>query len=351
MKDHTTTTNPVIVIPAYDPGDALLPLVRQLSDGLQVVIVDDGSSADYAPLFDALRNTSNVTVLRHAVNLGKGQALKSAFNYILLQFRDDLPGVVTADADGQHLPEDIEAVAHELQANPNEFILGTRDFQGQVPWRSRFGNGLTRRVFRVLLGVNLNDTQTGLRGIPRYFLPQLLQISLPGYDYELDMLIMAVREGIAIREVPIQTVYTNDNAGSHFDPWLDSLRVYFVFLRFSTLGLVTATVDFSTFIACYWVTSNILLSMIIAGIFAGAVSFVLNRTLVFLSPKPVSSALPKYVLLAIAQRAVAYALLTSMVVFLDINVYASKLLAETILVLASFSIQRLFIFGWSRLAV
>ncbi len=78
----------------------------------------------------------------------------------------DVAGVVTADADGQHAPEDIERVADVLAAQPEALVLGARSFGDDVPLRSRFGNILTRGIMHALLGRKLTDTQTGLRGIP-----------------------------------------------------------------------------------------------------------------------------------------------------------------------------------------
>ena len=85
----------------------------------------------------------NVQLLRHAVNLGKGAALKTAFNHVLCTY-PELAGVVTADADGQHHPDDIERVAETLLARPDALVLGARTFGEDVPLRSRFGNIATR---------------------------------------------------------------------------------------------------------------------------------------------------------------------------------------------------------------
>ena len=108
------TANPrraVIVIPAYQPAAKLVDLVQDLSgDGRAIVIVDDGSSTQCREVFSRAAALPNVTLLAHAINLGKGQALKTAFNHVLLTAGADAVGVVTADADGQHLAVDIRRI-------------------------------------------------------------------------------------------------------------------------------------------------------------------------------------------------------------------------------------------------
>ena len=226
---------PPVIIPAYQPGPELEPLVKALlSDGqTDVIIVDDGSSPDRAAIFSALKALPRVHLLKHPVNLGKGQALKTAFAYFLNKFPAEPPGVVTADSDGQHLPVDIAAVSRCLAENSSALCLGTRKFKGSVPARSLFGNTMTRMVFRVFSGKAISDTQTGLRGIPGTFLPELLKVRANGYAFELEMLLLAVRSGLRMIEVPIETVYLASNTDSHFNPLLDSIRIYFVFLKFA----------------------------------------------------------------------------------------------------------------------
>ena len=231
---------PPVIIPAYQPGPELGPLVKALlSDGqTDVIIVDDGSSPDHAGVFSALKTLPRVHLLKHPINLGKGQALKTAFAYFLNKFPADSPGVITADSDGQHLPGDIAAVSRCLAENNSALCLGTRRFKGIVPARSLFGNTMTRMVFRVFSGKAISDTQTGLRGIPATFLPELLKIRANGYAFELEMLLMAVRSGLRIIETPIETVYLAGNNTSHFNPLLDSIRIYSVFLRFAASALL-----------------------------------------------------------------------------------------------------------------
>jgi glycosyltransferase involved in cell wall biosynthesis len=207
-----------VIIPAWRPDRALVALIQQLTalGFTRLIVINDGSEAEFDPVFSAL---GNAHVLRHTVNRGKGAALRTGIEYALSAF-PGLPGIVTADADGQHLPADIARVARALEQNPGALILGSRAFDGTVPLRSRAGNFISH-----LLISGLKDTQTGLRGIPAEFAKSLLQLPFDRYEFEFAMLIAARRNSIEIIEQPIATVYEPGNKSSHFRPLRDSLRI------------------------------------------------------------------------------------------------------------------------------
>lgn len=232
-----------IVIPAYQPDGALGALVRELLDRVDgpIVIVNDGSTPDRAPIFTALARLPRLTVLKHAVNVGKGQALKTGFAFVM-EAMPDIAGVVTADADGQHLPADVAALVARLVAQPDRLVLGHRRLDARAPWRSRVGNALTRRVFHLLLGRWLADTQTGLRGVPASLLPVLLGLASTGYDFELDALVRVAQLGLAIDELPIAAIYEDGNRTSHFDPLRDSVKVSCVFVRVAAAAIAAAAI-------------------------------------------------------------------------------------------------------------
>lgn len=337
---------PVIIIPAYQPSAALVDLINEIvSHGLKVIVVNDGSSQECGATFAQLKSLASVDVLEHATNLGKGQALKTAFNHFLVHYPEAAAGVVTADADGQHLPEDILKVAQSLEQAPASLWLGVREFGADVPLRSRFGNNLTRKVFQWIIGVALKDTQTGLRGIPRKFLKEMLRVHSSGYEFELDMLIQAAQQHIPIQEMSIKTVYLDGNKSSHFNPIVDSLKIYFVFFRYSALSLASAAIDFLLFSLFHYITSSIFWSTAAARILSGTFNFALSRKLVFRASGAVSAQVIKYLLLAVFAMLMSYVLVKSMVSFLGMNVYLSKILADGMIFLTNFAIQRLFIFN------
>lgn len=337
---------PVIVIPAYQPGPELLKLIRELLHKWRspLIIVDDGSTGASRNVIDDVKSMRGVEVLHHAINLGKGQALKTGFNHILISY-PDCPGVVTADADGQHLPEDIIKIAQRLQQQPDALWLGSRTFAGEIPWRSLIGNKLTHKVFKFMVGHDIKDTQTGLRGIPRHLLTQMLTSPDSKYDFEIEMLIQAAHSGMKIEEVPITTVYLNNNASSHFNPLVDSLKIYFVFLRFSILSITTALLDYFLFIITYHFYPYILLSFVVARTGAGLFNYGAGRIWVFKSRNRPASELARYILLVLSLMLISYALVTTMVVYLGFKAYIAKAVAEGLLFLLSFAAQNQLIFN------
>ncbi|MBC5809389.1 MAG: glycosyltransferase family 2 protein [Candidatus Eremiobacteraeota bacterium] len=207
-------------------------LVRELLDAGfgHVILADDGSDRDHRAPFDAFSTDGRVRVVRHETNRGKGSTLKTAFRYLLAHV-PEAEHVVTADADGQHRASDILAVTTAAREEPGRLVLGSRIFGGDVPLRSRFGNAVTRHVFRAIAGRMLADTQTGLRAFPRAMLEPFVSIRGERYEYEMNVLAHACRTAFPL-EVPIATIYVAGNAASHFDPVRDSMRIYFGLLRF-----------------------------------------------------------------------------------------------------------------------
>jgi putative flippase GtrA len=276
-----------LLIPALNPGQPLVGLVRELVQrGFErLVVVDDGSEPEHRRVFDSVAAMPGVDVLRHPRNRGKGAALKTGIRHIQSR-HPDCRELITVDADGQHLPEDIVKVAQAL-ADGTNVVLGVRGFDRAVPLRSRFGNWLTRHLFRLFAGVSLIDTQTGLRGLPADHACELLDIPGMRYDFELEALVRAARAR-RIVQVPIQTVYLDGNATSHFRPIVDSLRVYRVFVRmlamfarFSAVGGLSFVLD----ILLFWLLlkSGVTVVGAVAGarMASGIFNFTANKLSVF----------------------------------------------------------------------
>ena len=272
----------VFLFPSYQPTALSCELLEELRkvDPSPIVVVDDGSGPAYSELFQRAARLPGTVVLTNAVNLGKGAALKHGMNDVLVRHPDCI-GVVTADADGQHAVSDILKVANELRARPAEAVVGARDFKREVPFRSKIGNVISRYVYRFLIGLKLSDTQTGLRGIPRRLAELSLSIRANRFEFETEQLIVLNNERIAVREIPIQTVYIDDNRGSHFNPVLDSFRIYFVLLRYGLSSIATALTDFVVF---YILTANgmsVLNANMSARAFALWLQFMLLKKYVF----------------------------------------------------------------------
>jgi glycosyltransferase involved in cell wall biosynthesis len=275
-------SNIVFLLPSYRPTALFCDLLQKLrkASAAPIVVADDGSGLAYRDLFQQALQLPDIAVLTNAVNLGKGAALKHGMNHILVKY-PDCAGIVTADADGQHDVSDILKVAKELQARSDALIFGSRDFNREVPLRSKVGNTISRLVYRFVVGVNLSDTQTGLRGIPRRLMEMSLGIRSNRYEFETEQIIIANTAPFKFVEVPIQTVYIDNNSGSHFNPIFDSFRIYFVLLRYAVSSVATALTDFLVF---YILSANglsVLNSNMAARAFALWIQFILLKKYVF----------------------------------------------------------------------
>jgi glycosyltransferase involved in cell wall biosynthesis len=334
-----------ILIPAFQPGEALVSLVEELLrlTGDPILVVDDGSGPEYARCFERASGDRRVELLRHAVNLGKGAALKTGMNHALVRF-PQCAGVVTADADGQHRPADIVRVATRLRGNPHCLVMGARAFTGGVPPRSRAGNELTRALLHLLVGQRLTDTQTGLRGVPAALIPHLLLMKSSGYEFELDMLLACKHQGCPVIEEPIHTVYLEGNRSSHFHPLFDSMRIYFLLMRFSALSLLTALVDNLVFFDAFWATGNRALSQVAGRLVAMTFNYLGVRNLVFHSRQHHSRVLPKYVFVVALNGVVSYALIGMIHARFGVGVIPAKMLAEGLLFLVNFLVLRDLVF-------
>ena len=245
-----------IVIPSYEPDDRLIALLEDFeAKGMgPVIIVNDGSSEEYDPIFkkaEELITGRGGKLISYRPNRGKGRALKTAFAYI----RDNLPealGCVTADSDGQHTPDCITNIINTLKANPDNLILGVRQFNKKdIPWKSWYGNTITITVFSYVAGMRVSDTQSGLRGIPFKFMTELIDCKGERFEYEMQMLLECAGR-YNLTEVPIKTVYdSKENHQTHFRPVRDSIRIYRIlgarFITFIFASLSSSVVDIGLF--------------------------------------------------------------------------------------------------------
>jgi len=340
----------VVLIPAYKPDFRLPQLVDDLlARGFsKIVVVDDGGGETYRPIFDQLLDKA--TVLVHEVNRGKGAALKTGLNF---RKNQDLVGVVTADADGQHTPDDCARVADALIENPQALVLGAR-CKKQMPPRSKFGNSLTCLVFFLATRRWVNDTQTGLRGIPAACMEPFAQLEGDRYEYEQNMLMDTCRRRMEIKEVEIETIYIDDNKSSHFNALRDGLRIYGLLfrqaIRYTGSAVLSAGVDYGMFV---------LLSLLLihgmpafphankvciygARLVSSLVNYFVNRELVFQGDRRKSTIVKYYILaifVAVATKGVFDGLLA-----LGLTRYLAQPIASGILFCVSYPIQKYFVF-------
>ena len=241
----------VVIIPAYKPDETLVTITDQLwGYGCRIVVVDDGSGEKYQPIFEKISDIS--IILRHSENRGKGAAIKTALTYVKEELWDgNVIGVM--DCDGQHLPEDMMKLFTFAATHRKTMVLGVREVGKDMPLKSRLGNQITRTVFRLLSGVKVTDTQTGLRAFSSELLDQLISVEGERYEYEMNVLMVLAKAGIPIEEVPIHTIYRDkNNSGSHFRAVQDSIRIYkdiFKFMLSSFSSFILDSVLFSLFLS------------------------------------------------------------------------------------------------------
>lgn len=234
----------IIVIPSLNPDKKLIQLLESIRSTLKtipILIVNDGSGAEYDSVFMQAA-TYQCAMIEHEVNRGKGAALKTAMHHILTHY-PSINYMVTIDSDGQHTVTDMLDCMEEAADNPSALVLGTRLFEEDVPFRSKFGNVVTRNVLKLTTGIELDDTQTGLRVIPRSFFPALLKLEGDRFEYETHMLVLTKEMNVPIVAHPIQTVYIDENASSHFKVVSDSIKIYSVFIKYMFSSIVSFTFE------------------------------------------------------------------------------------------------------------
>lgn len=340
-----------IIIPAYKPDNKCRELIDDIikANFPSIIVIDDGSGPEFQSFFQSISLLPQVTLLRHAVNQGKGRALKTAFHYILnksLHYQ----AVITVDADGQHLVSDMVKVAERVSREKNAVVLGNRDFsKKEVPFRSLFGNRFTRLLFRLSTGTVLTDTQTGLRAIPTNHLPHLLQVPGERFEYEMNMLAALKPEDIPIEEVPIQTVYLEKNKSSHFHPLRDSFHIYKVFLFYALSGAASFGIDIGLYALFIKVWKDdapelfIIIATIAARFLSALFNYYVNRHKVFKQGSK-KSFIRYYLLAAFIMLISAGSVHLLYAEWLGKGEIVLKVIVDALLFIFGFIIQRVWVF-------
>ncbi|MEG0691967.1 MAG: bifunctional glycosyltransferase family 2/GtrA family protein [Oscillospiraceae bacterium] len=341
-----------IVIPAFNPDSKLITLVNELLQAKfsNILIINDGSKQDCHHFFDEAKSLGCI-IIDHAINLGKGRALKSAYNYLLNEYGEDVLAIF-ADSDGQHSVTDIIALHNKLTEHEDALIMGCRQFdEKSIPFRSRFGNKVTRIVFHLLCGVNVSDTQTGLRALSGKTMKKFLSTKGERFEFEMNMLIEAKEKSVLIVEVPIKTIYIEKNKTSNFNPLKDSLRIYAVFAKF----LISSSFSFIVDILLFAFLVNlfdtlldkslgIILATLGARICSSLVNYTINKNSVFLITDKHIGTLIRYYMLCVVQLICSALLVALFYALLPIEESVIKIIVDFILFVISFQIQREWVF-------
>lgn len=337
------------LIPSYQPNQTLIDLVQEcIQHPVRIIVVDDGGQSTYAPIFSAL--PTDVIVLTHEENQGKGAALKTGFKYIKEHFSHEHGVVVTVDGDGQHKVSDALALAEHAMPLTSSIVLGVRDFsQEDVPFKSRFGNKITRFITQFLIGYPISDTQTGLRAFTLDTLDFCLSLEQNRYEYEMSMLLGAKKFKIKLHEHPIETVYIANNAASHFDPFSDSLKIYIQIGKFALSSILSSVIDVSMFAWLYAsFQEDLLFRVIVATILARIVSsmfnYFMNKHVVFNSKDSGSRSFFYYYGLVVLVMLSSALLVYVFDVLIPISPVIIKVIVDGTLFFLSFNIQKKVIF-------
>lgn len=215
------------VIPVYNHGGTVRTVITKAMDlGYPVVVVNDGSSDSTEAQLGSIRG---ITVLHHRENLGKGAALLTGFKAAA----DVADYAITVDADGQHDPGEATMLVRAIRRDERVLVLGCRQGMEDVsiPWTSRFGRKFSNFWVRVSGGPKVSDSQSGYRIYP---LPETLELGSRRrrFDFEVEILVLAKRKNLPVRQVPIGVSYTPEGKRvSHFRPFVDFCRNSVTFTR------------------------------------------------------------------------------------------------------------------------
>ncbi len=349
----------IVVIPAYEPPREFIDYARQVAAiADKLVVVNDGSGREYDGIFQQIQEIENAICLSYTENRGKGYALKMAFRFCVENYGGDSI-CVTADCDGQHSIEDLQRVAESAFAHPSAIVLGARDFDLHcVPKRSKMGNTSIRRIFKCLYGLDLTDTQTGLRGFSVALAQRFLSVKGDRFEFEMNMLIYAKKSDVPVCEVPIQTIYPNnpEDHVSHFKTIRDSLRVIGAVIRYPGRYVLSSSLAGILDILVFFILSslvlgevsaiNTLIATVSARVASSLLNFCLNRKYVFAGKSRKS--IFRYYTLWFCQLGASYGLVFLFGNILGLPMTPTKLIGDLILACFSYQIQNHWVFGNER---
>lgn len=339
----------IVLIPALDPNKEIMStfMEKLVKVFPNIVVVNDGSKKEYDDYFKSFEK-NKVVVLKNHINYGKGRSLKSALNYILNNY-PDAKAIVTADSDGQHTVDDILKVAKETIKHQDSYVLGCRDFmKSNVPFRSRYGNIITRAIFKIFIGLNVSDTQTGLRGMSLKVAKEFLATTGERFEYETNTLIECKEKNIPIREVTIETIYINDNSESHFNPIKDSMRIYKLFIKYIFSAISSFALDILLFAILMKVlpssiNNKIIISTVMARVISSLYNYIVNSKFVFKN-QPRFAIIKYFMLVVIMMFVSGFSVdLLSKHVF-SFSPTVIKLIVDTVIFIANFFILREWVF-------
>ena len=353
-------SNCVLIIPTLNPNDGFVEFIKTALEYFsRIIVVNDGSNAEFAPIFDAIKSLGGVTYISHKTNMGKGRAIKSAIEYyqksaLYLRYQ----GIITADSDGQHLLKDICSIDKAVGENPDKsFFIGYRNLNSPImPKRSKIGNKVTAFLYRALYGVSLKDTQSGLRAFRNGIISDMSLISGERFEWEMNVLIKLKDADFKTQEIPIETKYERVHK-STFRTIKDSSRVMFVLLagiiKYLLSALCASIVDVGAFALLYYgilpplnisIPVALLIASVISRLSSSVINYLVNRFITFGGKRISRKSIIKYYLLWFFQLITSYGLLTFFSVLFGGGEIVVKIIVDLSLALLSYQIQLRYVF-------
>lgn len=226
------------LIPAYCEENHIRDIAARAAAQLDVVLVVDDGSPDATSL---RAGEAGARVERHAVNQGKGAAIKTGLRML---GGEGFEWVLILDGDGQHLPEEIPRFLEKAGASDAKIIVGSRmEDTSAMPFVRRMTNRIMSAQISRLCGQAIPDSQCGFRMLHRSVIPQMF-CETAGYDYETEMLLIAARAGFSIASVPVSTIYGDEK--SKIRPVRDTLRFIRLIRRYQNIPRASIASTIST---------------------------------------------------------------------------------------------------------
>lgn len=211
--------NACVIMPTYNNAKTLSRVVESvLAHTSRLIVVNDGAT-DQTP--EILKAFSDITVIAHTANQGKGMALRTGLRHAMAKGYEY---AITIDSDGQHYAEDLVVFLDEIVQNGPALLIGSRNMKGEtVPKKSSFGNRFSNFWFWVETGISLTDTQSGYRLYPLSAIPT--RYFTTKFEFEIEVIVRSAWKGIPVKNVPVGVLYDPDERVSHFRPFRDFARI------------------------------------------------------------------------------------------------------------------------------
>jgi len=332
----------IICIQASTMNQMLLDQVENLlSYGIEIVVVNDGDKqgGEYAQKIAAHK----VHIIDHYTELGKGAAIKTGLNYISCHYQD-FDQVLSIDADSEYDARVLASMLEKSEDFPQQLILLSRTYSDKAPFFTRLGKRLTKFLFKLSCGQGVVDVHGGVRIIPKKIIATLLGIKSMGWEFLIDMVVLAKRSRVNIVEVPMVLTYDQKHQRGLFVSLLESMRLSFLLVRFSIVGIVTALIDYFMFFVIYAIYPSLPVSLTGARLVSVFANYFAVKQFAFHNAGHIRETLPKYLLLATVSVTLGYALVNGLTNDLHLHLFMARIITDLVLFFVNFIIQRDFIF-------